>query len=71
MFYHEGGVDVGDVDSKALRLLIYPATRPPKQSIIDTLLKNITDAKKKRFYCRIYCHIISFIFGITFCIFRN
>ncbi|KAJ3820198.1 ATP-citrate synthase [Lentinula raphanica] len=53
LFTHEGGVDVGDVDAKALKLLIpvptaaNPQTFPGKKAVIDTLLTHVpTQARK-------------------------
>ncbi|KAG4305589.1 hypothetical protein PORY_001145, partial [Pneumocystis oryctolagi] len=65
-FTHEGGVDVGDVDSKAKRLLvpINLSEFPPHTTIIETLLKavpyELRDALS-RFIVRLYtvfviCH---------------
>lgn len=38
LFYHEGGVDVGDVDAKASRLVVPPGTEPSIEAIKTTLL---------------------------------
>lgn len=50
LFTHEGGVDVGDVDAKALKLLI-PAdpqhSFPARQEWTRTLLVNVPEAKKQ------------------------
>ncbi|KAJ3877424.1 ATP-citrate synthase [Lentinula edodes] len=53
LFTHEGGVDVGDVDAKALKLLIpvptaaAPQTFPGKKAVINTLLSHVpTQARK-------------------------
>merc|ERR1719160_746231 len=40
-FYHEGGVDVGDVDAKALRLQIPVDTEIDKQTVISSLMKEV------------------------------
>ncbi|THU94711.1 ATP-citrate synthase [Dendrothele bispora CBS 962.96] len=53
LFTHEGGVDVGDVDAKALKLDILvptakrPNTFPSKQVIKDTLLVHVDSDEKK------------------------
>ncbi|KAL1411666.1 ATP citrate lyase subunit 1 [Vanrija albida] len=46
-FTHEGGVDVGDVDAKALKLLL-PVGKPfPKREVvISTLLEHVPEQKK-------------------------
>jgi ATP citrate (pro-S)-lyase len=46
-FTHEGGVDVGDVDAKALKLLI-PVNKafPSRETLISTLLTHVPDVKK-------------------------
>jgi len=42
LFYHEGGVDVGDVDAKASRLLIGACdTFPPLSTVRETLLSKV------------------------------
>merc|ERR1719188_1024785 len=47
-FYHQGGVDVGDVDAKALRLEIPVDTEIEKAKVISELMKEIPDAKKDK-----------------------
>ncbi|CAG8664997.1 17327_t:CDS:2 [Gigaspora margarita] len=47
LFTHEGGIEVGDVDAKALKLLIQVnKPYPTCQEIKDTLLINVPDSKK-------------------------
>ncbi|KAG2213822.1 hypothetical protein INT47_001091 [Mucor saturninus] len=47
LFTHEGGIEVGDVDAKALKMLI-PVTGefPSSQSIKETLLKDVPEFKR-------------------------
>jgi ATP citrate (pro-S)-lyase len=47
LFHHEGGVDIGDVDSKALVMQIDIEQKPEMAEIIDKLLINIQDQAKK------------------------
>merc|ERR1719188_2372957 len=47
-FYHQGGVDVGDVDAKALRLEIPVDTEIEKAKVISDLMKEIPAAKKDK-----------------------
>ncbi|XP_006616706.1 ATP-citrate synthase [Apis dorsata] len=48
LFHHEGGVDIGDVDAKALKLDIPVGEEAPNRStIIEKLLINVTDDKKE------------------------
>ena len=58
LFTHEGGVDIGDVDAKALKLEIaVSAPFPTRQVIADTLLKHVPAAKKETlvdFLIRLY-----------------
>lgn len=59
LFTHEGGVDVGDVDAKALKLLIPVLAKfPGKQAVITTLLTHVpTEAAKNAladFIIRLY-----------------
>mmetsp|Transcript_9088 Transcript_9088/g.13592 ORF Transcript_9088/g.13592 Transcript_9088/m.13592 type:complete len:1097 (-) Transcript_9088:51-3341(-) len=46
LFHVDGGVDVGDVDSKALKLLIEIGEEPDKKKIEDALLQNVPAAKR-------------------------
>ena len=58
LFTHEGGVDIGDVDAKALKLsLPVGAPFPSRQAIADTLLTHVPAAKKETlvdFLIRLY-----------------
>lgn len=61
LFTHEGGVDVGDVDAKALKLLIPASTDDPfpsRQQWTESLLTGVKDAAKKElltdFLIRLY-----------------
>ena len=50
LFTHEGGVDVGDVDAKALRLDIGVTTPFPQREVwAETLLKHVPEEKKEIF----------------------
>ncbi|GAA6038037.1 hypothetical protein JCM8097_007511 [Rhodosporidiobolus ruineniae] len=47
LFTHEGGVDVGDVDAKALTLLVpVQGELPSREEIKSTLLKHVTGAER-------------------------
>ncbi|XP_012059733.1 PREDICTED: ATP-citrate synthase [Atta cephalotes] len=47
LFHHQGGIDIGDVDAKALKLNISVGSEMPDRSIlIDRLLTNVIDDKK-------------------------
>lgn len=46
LFYHEGGVDVGDVDSKALTLEVPVGSTVELSKIQDVLLTNVDKTKK-------------------------
>jgi len=46
LFHHEGGVDVGDVDSKGLRLRVLVGEDTNVTTIISTLLVNIPEERK-------------------------
>lgn len=47
LFHHQGGVDIGDVDAKALKLDIPVGGELPDRSmLINRLLTNVTDDKK-------------------------
>jgi len=47
-FYHQGGVDVGDVDAKALRMQIPVDVKISKSDVISQLMKEIPAAKKDK-----------------------
>ncbi|KYN35796.1 ATP-citrate synthase [Trachymyrmex septentrionalis] len=47
LFHHQGGIDIGDVDTKALKLNISVGNEMPDRStLIDRLLMNVMDDKK-------------------------
>ncbi|KAG5311424.1 ACLY synthase, partial [Acromyrmex insinuator] len=47
LFHHQGGIDIGDVDAKALKLNISVGSEMPDRSIlINRLLTNVMDDKK-------------------------
>ncbi len=48
LFYHEGGVNVGDVDSKALRLKVPIGSFPTPAEIEKVLLQKVPAERKKR-----------------------
>jgi len=48
LFHHEGGVEVGDVDAKALKLNIDIGEMPTEQEISQTLLINVTGDQRTR-----------------------
>lgn len=58
LFTHEGGVDIGDVDAKALRLQLPVNQEFPSRDVIkSTLLTHVSDAKKETlvdFLIRLY-----------------
>ncbi|XP_045613274.2 ATP-citrate synthase isoform X1 [Procambarus clarkii] len=48
LFTHEGGVDIGDVDSKALKLELGIEERPSETQIKEQLLIHVNDSKKDK-----------------------
>lgn len=46
LFHHQGGVDIGDVDAKALKLEISIGTNTTIQTIEDQLLTHVSPTKK-------------------------
>lgn len=46
LFYHEGGVEVGDVDAKAVRMQVPIETSATKESVTASLLTSVEDARK-------------------------
>ncbi|KAI5121419.1 hypothetical protein M0805_006182 [Coniferiporia weirii] len=68
LFTHEGGVDIGDVDAKALKLdLPVGAPFPARAAVASTLLTHVTDAKKREtlvdFITRIYAVYVDLHFA--------
>ncbi|KDQ60404.1 hypothetical protein JAAARDRAFT_32808 [Jaapia argillacea MUCL 33604] len=58
LFYHEGGVDVGDVDAKASKLdILVGKPFPSRSTILSTLLSQVPSAKQQTlvdFLIRLY-----------------
>ncbi|XP_072311644.1 ATP-citrate synthase isoform X2 [Eucyclogobius newberryi] len=46
LFHHEGGVEVGDVDAKALRLMVPVDEKLNEEQVTEQLLTNVPDEKK-------------------------
>lgn len=46
LFYHQGGVDIGDVDAKALKLEVPVGSNTTVEDIEKLLLKEISASKK-------------------------
>lgn len=47
LFHHEGGVDIGDVDAKALKLEVpIDSELPNRSTLIKKLLVNVADDKQ-------------------------
>ena len=46
LFYHEGGVDVGDVDSKAVHYLVPLGSSLTEEQVLSTLLLQVAAAKR-------------------------
>ncbi|WVQ83248.1 hypothetical protein IAT38_005387 [Cryptococcus sp. DSM 104549] len=60
LFTHEGGVDVGDVDAKALKLLIPVGEQfPSREQIISTLLTHVAPAKQE-----VLCDFLIRLYGV-------
>ncbi|GHJ87400.1 hypothetical protein NliqN6_3802 [Naganishia liquefaciens] len=67
LFTHEGGVEVGDVDAKAMKLLIaVDEPFPSRETIISTLLKEVPESKKETlcdFLIRLYAVYVDLHFA--------
>lgn len=46
LFHHEGGVEVGDVDSKAQRLMVAVDDKLSEDQVTEQLLSHVPDDKK-------------------------
>lgn len=47
LFHHEGGVEVGDVDAKALRLIVAVDEKLTEDQVTQQLLTRVPDDKKE------------------------
>ena len=47
LFHHEGGVDIGDVDAKALKMTVPIDGQLNLNELVSNLLKNVANQKKK------------------------
>lgn len=47
LFHHEGGVDIGDVDAKALKLEVPIGQSVTEEEILAKLLTKVSPAKQK------------------------
>ena len=47
LFHHEGGVDVGDVDQKALKIVVNIDDQLKISDLTTKLLVNVTNQKRK------------------------
>lgn len=50
LFHHEGGVEVGDVDAKAQRLMVAVDDKLSEQQVTEQLLTQVPDDKKEYAY---------------------
>lgn len=57
LFHHEGGVEVGDVDAKAQRLMVAVDDKLSADQVREQLLTHVPEDKKKyghTSFCRLY-----------------
>ncbi|CAG9854459.1 unnamed protein product [Phyllotreta striolata] len=54
LFYHQGGVDIGDVDSKAVKLDVPVGTTPDLDAITKVLLGAVSSSKKQMIASFVY-----------------
>lgn len=57
LFHHQGGVDIGDVDAKALRLEVPIDHKPSEEEVTKALLSQLSKDKQSvvaRFICSLY-----------------
>lgn len=50
LFHHEGGVEVGDVDAKAQRLMVAVDNKLSEHQVTEQLLTQVPDDKKQYAY---------------------
>lgn len=60
LFHHEGGVEVGDVDAKAQRLIVAVDDKLSDDQVTEQLLTHVSDDKKE------YGHIHILFFFLNF-----
>jgi len=60
LFHHEGGIDIGDVDSKALQYLILIDDSFNITNMENSLLKNLSN--DRRLYVKKFEFILKFAF---------
>lgn len=60
LFHHEGGVDVGDIDAKALKLTVLIDEKLNTTDVITKLLINVANQKRKEYVIEIV--VLKFIF---------
>ncbi len=49
LFHHEGGVDIGDVDAKALKMSVPIDDKLNLNDLVSHLLINVANQKKKEY----------------------
>jgi len=65
LFYHEGGVDVGDVDAKAVRLGVPVGTKATEAQITDALLAKVPASEQPllaKFFAALYSLYVDLAF---------
>lgn len=62
LFHHEGGVEVGDVDAKAQRLMVAVDEKLSEDQVTEQLLTHVPDDKKE--YGHILYSFLSILKGI-------
>ena len=65
LFHHQGGVDVGDVDSKAKRMMV-PIDQRPKAAEFEELVRAVEPPKKRHALCSFLELLFSFYASLNF-----
>lgn len=68
LFHHEGGVEVGDVDTEAQRLMVAVDGKLTEEQVTEQLLTHVSDDKKEYGHILFYIHMKCFPFFGNFCV---
>jgi ATP citrate (pro-S)-lyase len=66
MFYHQGGVEVGDVDSKAEKMFIPTGETPDRKEIAAELLSKVKSETTRNIVSGFLCHLYKAYTGLYF-----
>lgn len=68
LFHHEGGVEVGDVDTEAQRLMVAVDGKLTEEQVTEQLLTHVSHDKKEYGHTLLYIHMKCFAFFGNSCV---